>query len=143
MAPIVADSLLDRRNRGAGRLVHNLVTVAELEIVENKLIVHIRGVDKFFALASRLEVPLEHISSVEVNPADAHQIWHGLRVGTNLPGVITAGRFLESGQWAFWDVHDPDHAIAIHLHDDSYAKVVIGVDDPAAAAAAIHAATGA
>jgi hypothetical protein len=117
--------------------------VAELEIAENKLIVHIRGVDKFFALASRLEVPLKHISSVEVNPADAHQIWHGLRVGTNLPGVITAGRFLASGQWAFWDVHDPDHAIAIYLHDDSYAKVVIGVDDPAAAAAAIHAAIGA
>jgi hypothetical protein len=61
----------------------------------------------FFALASRLEVPLEHISSVEVNPADAHQVWHGIRVGTNLPGVITAGRFLQDGQWAFWDVHDP------------------------------------
>jgi hypothetical protein len=59
--------------------------MAELEIADNKLIVHIRGVDKFFALASRIEVPpLEHISSVEVNPAEAHQIWHGMRVGTNL-----------------------------------------------------------
>jgi hypothetical protein len=116
--------------------------MADLEIVENKLIVHIRGVDKFFALASRLEVPLEHISSVEVNPAEAHQIWHGLRVGTNLPGVITAGRFLQSGEWAFWDVHDPNSSIAIYLQDDSYARVVIGVDDPDAAASAIRAAIG-
>jgi hypothetical protein len=116
--------------------------MADLEIVDNKLIVHIRGVDKFFVLASRLEVPLEHISSVEVNPAEAHQIWHGLRVGTNLPGVITAGRFLQSGGWAFWDVHDPKRSIAIYLHDDSYARVVIGVNDPEAVASAIRAAIG-
>ena len=117
--------------------------MAELEISSGQLIVHVRGVDKFFALASRLEVPLAHISSVEVNPADAHQVWHGLRVGTNLPGVITAGRFLQSGQWAFWDVHDPNSAIAIYLQDDSYARVVIGVNDPEAAATAIRAAIGA
>jgi hypothetical protein len=114
--------------------------VAELEIASGKLIVHIRGVDKFFALASRLEVPLEHISSVEVNPAEAHQLWHGLRVGTNLPGLITAGRFMQSGQWTFWDVHDPNSAIAVYLHDDSYARVVIGVNDPDAAASVIRAA---
>jgi hypothetical protein len=112
--------------------------MATLEIASGKLVVHIEGVDKFFALASRLEVPLEHISSVEVNPADAHQIWHGLRVGTNLPGVITAGRFLQSGEWAFWDVHNPDDAIAIYLHDDSYARVVIGVSDPEVAASMIR-----
>jgi hypothetical protein len=116
--------------------------MAAIEIASGKLVIHVEGVDKFFALASRLEVPLEHISSVEVNPADAHQIWHGIRVGTNLPGVITAGRFLQDGQWAFWDVHDPASSIAIYLHDDSYARVVVGVDDPQAAAAAIRAAIG-
>ena len=116
--------------------------MAELEIASGNLIVHIRGVDKFFTLASRLEVPLVHISSVDVNPAEAHQMWHGLRVGTNLPGVITAGRFLQSGEWTFWDVHDPSSAIAIYLHDDSYARVVIGVDDPESAASAIRTALG-
>ena len=117
--------------------------MADIEIAENTLIVHIRGADRFFALASRLEVPLAHISSVEVNPAEAHQVWHGLRMGgTNLPGVITAGRFLQSGQWAFWDVHDPSKSIAIYLHDESYARVVIGVDDPAAATDAIRKAIG-
>ena len=112
--------------------------MADIEIAGNKLIVHIRGADKFFALASRLEVPVAHISDVEVNPAEAHQVWHGLRMGgTNLPGVITAGRFLQGGQWAFWDVHDPSNSIAIYLHDESYARVVIGVSDPQAAADAV------
>ena len=116
--------------------------MAELEIASGKLIVHVTGVDKFFALASRLEVPLEHISSVEVNPPDAHQVWHGLRMGTNLPGVITAGRFLQGGEWAFWDVHDPSRSIAIYLHDESYARVVVGVSDPEGAAASIRTALG-
>jgi hypothetical protein len=112
--------------------------VAEIEITPTSLVVHINGADQFFALKSRLEVPLEHIAGVDASVPEARQIWHGLRVGgTNLPGVITAGRYLHHGEWAFWDVHDPDKAIAIRLHDEHYAKLVIGVDDPAATASAI------
>ena len=117
--------------------------MAELEIEGDRLIVYIRGLDQFFALATRVEVALAHISGVEVDPPDAHQVWHGLRMGgTNLPGVITAGRFLQSGQWAFWDVHDPSLSIAIYLHDESYARLVIGVDDPQASAELLRAAIG-
>ncbi|MHB8611938.1 MAG: hypothetical protein ACYDAL_05860 [Candidatus Dormibacteraceae bacterium] len=112
--------------------------MADVELTPGTLIIHIRGVDQFFALKSHLEVPLEHIASVEVSPPEARRIWHGLRVGgTNVPGVITAGRFVDHGEWAFWDVHDPDKAIAIHLHEERYAKLVIGVDDPASTAEAI------
>ncbi|HKC20430.1 MAG TPA: hypothetical protein VKE27_12465 [Candidatus Dormibacteraeota bacterium] len=115
--------------------------MAELEIEGDRLIVHIRGFDQFLALATRVEVALSHISRVEVDPPDAHHVWHGLRVGgTNLPGVITAGRFLSSDQWAFWDVHDPSKSIAIYLHDESYGRLVIGVDDPRAAASMLEAA---
>jgi hypothetical protein len=112
--------------------------MAEIEITPTSLIVHILGADRFFALKSQLEVPLEHIAAVDPSPAEAHQIWHGLRAGgTNLPGVITAGRFIQHGEWAFWAVHDPDKAIAIRLHDEHYAKLIIGVDDPATSSAAI------
>jgi hypothetical protein len=115
--------------------------VAKIEITGDDLIVHIRGADKFFALASQLAVPLEHIDSVDASAPEAHAIWHGLRVGgTNLPGVITAGRFIQQGEWAFWDVHDPSKAIAIRLRDEHYAKLIIGVDDPIGTASAIAAA---
>src|ERR1700694_1473101 len=87
--------------------------VAELELTPTSLIVHIRGVDQFFALKTQLEAPLEHVASVEVSPPEARRVW---------------------------DVHDPDKAIAIHLHDERYAKLVIGVDDPDATAEAIKAA---
>jgi hypothetical protein len=114
--------------------------MADIEITPTSLIVHIRGVDKFFALKSLLEVPLEHIAGVDASPAEARDIWHGWRVGTEMPGVITAGRFYHHGQWAFWDVHDPAKAVAIYLHDQHYSKLVIGVDDPAAMAREISAA---
>lgn len=115
--------------------------MAEVEIAAGKLIVHIRGADQFFALKSQLDVPLEHVAAVEVNPPDASGIWHGLKMGgTNLPGVITAGRFLQQGEWAFWDVHDPHRCLAVRLHDEHYARLVIGVDDPESTANAITAA---
>ena len=115
--------------------------VAEIQIDAGSVIVHIEGADRFFAMKSRLEVPLEHIASVEVNPPEGHSIFHGLKMGgPNVPGVITAGRLLQHGEWAFWDVHDPAKAIAIRLHDEHYAKLVIGVDDPSAAERRINAA---
>jgi hypothetical protein len=105
--------------------------VATIELTPNSLVVHITGVDQFFALASRLEVPLVHIAGVDASVPEAHGIFHGLRMGgTNVPGIITAGRFLQGGEWAFWDVHDPDKAIGIRLHDERYAKLIVGVDNP-------------
>ena len=115
--------------------------MADIEITPTSLVVHIRGADQFFALASRLEVLLEHIAAVEESVPDAHDVFHGLRMGgTNVPGLITAGRFVQNGEWAFWDVHDPDKAIGIRLRHEGYARLVIGVDDPAATASAIKAA---
>jgi hypothetical protein len=116
--------------------------MAEIEITPTTLVVHITGADVLLSLKSRIEVPLEHIAGVSVSPPEAHDIWHGLRIGTNLPGVITAGHFLQHGEWAFWDVHDPDKAIEIRLHDERYAKLVIGVDNFEATAQAIAAAIG-
>jgi hypothetical protein len=115
--------------------------MADIELTPDTLVVHIRGADRFLALKSQLEVPLAHVAGVEASPPEAHEVWHGLKMGgSNLPGVVTAGRFLQQGEWAFWDVHDPTRAIAIRLHDEHYAKLVIGVDDPSGAVSSISAA---
>jgi hypothetical protein len=115
--------------------------VATIEVAGQNLVVHIHGADRILALESQVVVPLVHIAGVESNPPEAHDIFHGLRMGgTNVPGVITAGRFVQHGEWSFWDVHDPNRAIEIRLHDEAYGKLVIGVDDPEATVAAIKAA---
>ena len=114
--------------------------MATIEVAADTVLVRVQGFDRLLALASEIKVPLRHVSRVELSPPEAHDAWHGLRVGTNLPGVVTAGRFLESDGWAFWDVHDPAAAISIELHDDRYAKLVVGVADPPAAVRLIQAA---
>lgn len=112
--------------------------MAQIELTPTALIVHITGADRLAALKGRIEVPLDHIAEVQPSAPEAHKAWHGLKLGgTNLPGVVTAGRFLQHGELAFWDVHNPEKAILIRLRDEDYAKLVIGVDDPATTAAAI------
>ncbi len=117
--------------------------MTEVEIVGDALIVRVRGMDKIWALKSRLEVPLTHVVGAEVDPEAARQWWKGFRIGgTYVPGVITAGHFYGGGEWTFWDVHDPEKAVVIRLKDERYARLVIEVEDPPTAVAAIRRAIG-
>ena len=52
--------------------------------------------------------------------------------------MIAAGQVRQDGQWAFWDVHDPERAVIIDLADERYARLVVEVDDPRATAASIN-----
>ena len=115
--------------------------MARIEIADGTLTVHMEGFDRILALKSSVSVPLEHVVDAEADLAEASQLYHGLRLpGTAIPGVVTAGTYRKQGEWSFWDVHDPHNAVTIHLRDEHYGKLVVGVDDPAAAAQQIRAA---
>lgn len=117
--------------------------MAEVELAENTLIVHLRGMDRLWALKSRLQIPLTHVVGAEVDPQVAQGWRKGVRApGTQVPGVITAGTFYQDGERVFWDVHDPERSVVIHLRDERYARLVIEVDDPTATAVAIQGALG-
>jgi hypothetical protein len=127
----------------AGENAQRSHAVAEVELTGDALIVHVRGMDRLWALKSRLEIPLAHVVGAEIDP-EVTQGWRkGIRApGTHVPGVITAGTFYQEGERVFWDVHDPESTVVIHLKDDLYARLVIEVDDPASTAAAIQGALG-
>jgi len=108
--------------------------VVDLSIAEGKLTLHVRGADKLWALKSSLEIPLVHIAGVRADPEVARGLWHGIRMpGTYVPGVITAGTFYQDGKRVFWDVHDPEKAVVIDLHDERYNELVVQVADPESA----------
>ena len=118
-------------------------TVAEVELAEDTLSIHVLGMDQLWALRSHLEIPLSHVSGAEAAPEVARRWWQGLRSGgTHVPGVITAGTFHQEGERVFWDVHDPEKAIVIRLRDERYERLVIEVEDPPATVAAIQEALG-
>jgi len=117
--------------------------MARIELTPTSLIVHVTGWDQIWSLKSQLEIPLNHVINVDLDADEAREWWKGWRMpGTNISGVITAGTFYKDGERVFWDVHNPDKAIAIHLAHDQYAKLVVEVDDPQETIAAIKRAQG-
>jgi hypothetical protein len=113
--------------------------MAEVELAQDTLIVHVRGMDQLWALKSRLEIPFSHVVGAQADPQEAQRWWRGIRSGgTQIPGVITAGTFYQEGERVFWDVHNPEKTVVIKLKDERYARLIIEVEDPPAMAAAIE-----
>lgn len=100
-------------------------------IYADKLALEIIGADKIWALKSRLEVSLSHITEVRSDHALVNKWFHGLKApGTSIPHVITAGTFYSDGKRVFWDIHHPEQAVVILLKDETYNELVIEVENP-------------
>ena len=105
--------------------------MVDLTVAEGKLVLHLRGADKLWALKSSLEIPLEHIAAIRVDAAMTHSWWHGIKMfGINIPGVLTAGTFYLDAKRVFWDVHNPDNTVVIELLDERYSELIVEVADP-------------
>lgn len=104
--------------------------MAEVTVDGDQLVVRITGLNKLWALKSRLRIPLDHVRGVTVDPGIAKE-HKGIRApGTYLPRVITAGTYYRDGERVFWDVRDPARVVVIELRDERYARLVLQVDDP-------------
>ncbi|MFC0598336.1 hypothetical protein [Streptomyces palmae] len=112
--------------------------MAHVSIDNGNLIVEIEGLDKLWALKSRLTIPLAHVRGATADPGIAKEP-KGLRSpGTHVPGIVTAGTFHVDGERVFWDVRDPAKAVVIQLADERYARLVIQVLDPRATVALVE-----
>jgi hypothetical protein len=96
----------------------------------------IKGADKLWSLTSRLEIPLAHIKEARRAP-DHMPGWTGWLTldgakiaGAHIPGVIAAGTFYHKDGWVFWDVHHTAQAIEVVLHDETFSRLVVEVEDP-------------
>lgn len=84
-------------------------------VSSDTLTLEVQGLDKLWALKTRIDIPLRHIRSVEVDREAASQP-QGLReMGTHIPGILTAGTIRHKGKRIFWDVHNPANAVVINL----------------------------
>ena len=115
--------------------------MAQVEITTDQLVIRLDRSDRLWSFRSQLEIPLDHVAGVEVDPEQARLPWSGLPVrdpGSWAPGVLAAGSVRQEGEWAFWDVRDPERAVIVHLADERFARLVVEVDDPEATAARIN-----
>jgi len=106
--------------------------MAQVSISGDTLVVEIEGLNKLWALKSRLEIPLRNVRGATVDPGIGREP-KGIRApGAHVPGIITAGTFHVDGERIFWDVRDPAKAVVIELRDERYARLVVQVTDPRA-----------
>ena len=105
--------------------------MVRVSIEGDRIYFDVEGLDKFWAFRSRLDIPLAHILAVKIDPEAARGWWHGLRiVGSNIPGVLTAGTFYQKGGIVFYDVHDPERTIVLELEHETYKRLIVEVEDP-------------
>jgi hypothetical protein len=99
----------------------------------------VEGLDKLWAFRSELEIPLAHITGVDVSPELVGTWWHGFKViGTDVPGLFAAGTFFYHGELVFWDVRHPEQTIIVALDHERYKKLIVEVEDPASTAAMLR-----
>jgi hypothetical protein len=113
----------------------------EISLGPGVLILDVQGWSKLWTLKSRLQIPLENIRGVRIDPEIARGWWKGIRApGTHIPGLIVAGTFYHDGKRVFWDVRDAERTIVIELLDESYDQLIVEVADPRAAVTKIESA---
>jgi hypothetical protein len=104
--------------------------VVNVSVIGDRIRFEMEGWDKLWALRSQLEIPLEHVKSVRIDPEAARGWWHGLKLaGTNIPGILAAGTFYQSEGAVFFDVKNPERSIVFDLDHEFYKRLVIEVEN--------------
>lgn len=115
--------------------------MVDVTVEGDRVVFQVEGLDKLWALRSRLEIPVTHITRVELNGDQVGRWWHGVKViGAELPGLFAAGTFYFHGELVFWDVRDPAKTLVVSLDHERYKKLIVEVADPAGAIARLQAA---
>lgn len=112
--------------------------MVDLSIDESNIILELHGLDKLWAMKSRIEIPFKNVQGAKIDPSAAEKPEGWRMFGTHVPGIITAGLLRHNGKRIFWDVHDPSKTIIINLRDDQYDQLVVEVSNPEQAIDAIN-----
>lgn len=118
------------------------VTVA---IDGDGLDIHVGGLDRWWGLRSRIEIPLARVTGARVVPTGEATADRWLRTGgLGFPGLAAVGHFRgrdAKKQW--WRVYRGERVLIIDLDDTShFDRLVLEVDEPDSIADAINDAIG-
>lgn len=111
--------------------------MTQIELAQDRLTLHLDGIDRLLALKRRIDIPFDRLVRVEPHVGDARRVrgWRALL--TRVPGAVSLGTFHQQGGRGLLDAHDPERTLVIGAFDERFSKLVLEVDDPHGAAAAI------
>ena len=109
--------------------------MVDVSIDGDRAVFTVEGMHKLWAFKNQIQIPLAHITAVEINSDQVGKWWHGFKlVGTDAPGLFAAGTFYYHGELVFWDVFDTTKTIIISLEHERYKKLIVEVADPVSTA---------
>jgi hypothetical protein len=116
-----------------------VAAVVNVTLLDDRAVFEVEGLHQLWALRSRLEIPLTHITGAEIDVDKVGRWWHGWKLmGTDVPGLFAAGTFYYHGELVFWDVRDPASTIIVSLDHERYKKLIVEVADPEAVLAGLR-----
>ncbi|MHB1505242.1 MAG: hypothetical protein ACYCO4_03625 [Sulfobacillus sp.] len=101
--------------------------MAHVTVEATGVSVHLSLGDEILAMHGSLHIPLTHISAVSTDRVP-EAFFRGFKIGTNVPGVKTAGSFITGDGMIFYDFHDPSRCLTLALTHEKYGQVVVEVD---------------
>jgi len=105
--------------------------MVSVTLQRDRAVFEVEGLHQLWALRSRLDIPLTHITGVEFDPDQVGRWWHGWKLmGADVPGFFAAGTFYYHGELVFWDVREPERTIIVSLNHERYKKLILEVADP-------------
>jgi hypothetical protein len=117
--------------------------MVNVSVEGGRAIFTVEGWHRLWSMRSQIEIPLDHITNVDVNHEQVGNWWHGFKlIGTDMPGLFAMGTFYYHGELVFWDVNDTTKTIIVSLDHERYKKLIVEVADPQGTATTLNAAIG-
>ena len=102
--------------------------MVQISKTSNLVVIKILGFHKLWALKHQLRIPATDIVKVYQNEVEFNA-FKGIRFGTHVPGLITAGTYFLNGKRNFWDVMNKKNTVIIELKNNYYTKLYLEVQD--------------
>ncbi len=104
--------------------------MVNVTLAKDRITLKLEGAKKFFALKSKIEIPLDNVANVSTD--QVKPVWlPRRRIGTHVPGGFMAGTFWLKRDKIFYFAKDFSKCITLHLKNHEYSKVIVQVDDKA------------
>jgi hypothetical protein len=103
---------------------------------KNQLTIHLSIWNKLAAATlTDKTIPLSSISEIVARPPEAKNVFKGIKQGSDIPGIFTAGTYYrmssEEGGKDFYYIRDPEKCLGLYLKTGSEFKAVyLHVDEP-------------
>jgi len=111
--------------------------MAQLLIDDDAITVSLSTTEKVQAVHGDVAVPRSALVAARVVQDGMAEV-HGIRApGTSLPGVVMVGTWRQTGRTTFVACHGARPAVVVDLKDARFDRLVVTVDDPDQALAAL------